>query len=258
MSDSTKRFSDRVESYIKYRPSYPSDTLDSLEKITCNGKPITIADIGSGTGISTQLLLERGHTVFGVEPNTPMREAAEQQLSRYPNFRSVNGRSDATQLPDSSVDLIVAAQSFHWFELEPTKMEFVRILKPGGQLALIWNERLTDSSPFLREYEALLQTRATDYQTVNHSNITDEDIESFFQPNPIEIVRFPNQQLFDYEGLSGRCQSSSYVPAEGTAGHDSFFEGLREIFDRNAENGSVSFEYQTTLYIGHLEHFSYE
>jgi len=249
MPDSTKRFSNRVASYIKYRPSYPSSALDALERIACSETPTTIADIGSGTGIFSKLLLDRGHMVFGIEPNAAMRQAAEQQLSLYSNFRSIDGKSESTQLPEKSVDLIVAAQAFHWFDLAPTRQEFARILKPGGFVALVWNQRLTDATPFLKDYEALLNSRGTDYQAVNHANISDSDIEAFFAPVAVEILSFPNQQLFDYQGLAGRCQSSSYVPAEGSPGHREFFTGLREIFDRNSQNGQVSFDYQTKVYV---------
>lgn len=250
MNDSTKRFSDRVSSYVKYRPSYPAEAIDTIERLACPNQPTRIADIGSGTGIISELLLDRGHTVFCVEPNQAMREAAELQLGASPNFHSVNGQSEATKLADNSTDLIVAAQAFHWFDLKPTKTEFKRILTSEGKLALIWNKRLTDGTPFLSEYENLLTTEATDYNEINHANISDDDIEDFFAPNEVKILQFPNTQSFDYEGLAGRCKSSSYVPSKGHPAHDSFYSKLKSIFDRNAKNGQVQFEYTTVLYIG--------
>ncbi len=250
MSDSTKRFSDRVSAYVKYRPSYPAEAIDTIERLACPNQPSVIADIGSGTGIISELLLDRGHKVYCVEPNQAMREAAELQLSASPNFHSIDGQSESTTLADNSVNLIVAAQAFHWFDLNPTKIEFERILTSKGKLALIWNKRLTDGTPFLSEYENLLTTEATDYNEINHANISDDDITDFFAPNEVEILQFPNIQSFDYEGLAGRCQSSSYVPAKGHPAHDCFYSNLRSIFDRNAKNGRIYFEYTTVLYIG--------
>ncbi|EDY81445.1 Methyltransferase domain family [Verrucomicrobiia bacterium DG1235] len=252
MPDSTQRFSNRVDSYVKYRPSYPSQAIDKLVS-SCRITPATtIAEIGSGTGILTKLLLERGLSVQAIEPNRPMREAAERLLASHFTFSSLNATAESTGLPDSSVDLVVAAQAFHWFDLDQTKTEFRRILKPGGYLALLWNERLTDTTPFLRDYENLLTAHATDYSAVNHANITDADIEAFFAPAPVRKATFENQQSFDYSGLEGRCLSSSYVPAPEHPSHATFFRKLQELFARHQRDGQVHFDYKTTLYTGLL------
>src|SRR5882724_9726235 len=147
--DATQRFSSRVDNYVRYRPGYPSEVLELL-KAECGLKPNTvIADIASGTGILTRMLLENGNPVFGVEPNPEMRKAGEQLLTGYPGFTSVAGGAEATTLDDHSVDIITAAQAAHWFDRERARSEFVRILVPGGWTVLLWNERDTDSTPFL-------------------------------------------------------------------------------------------------------------
>jgi ubiquinone/menaquinone biosynthesis C-methylase UbiE len=132
MIDSTKRFSSRVENYIKYRPGYPPAMLDLLkEKCGLTGGSM-VADIGSGTGILTELFLRNGNQVIGVEPNREMREAAERLLGKDPKFTSVSGTAESTTLKDQSVDFIAASQAFHWFDREQARREFLRVLKPGG------------------------------------------------------------------------------------------------------------------------------
>src|SRR5690606_11903763 len=152
----TRRFFDRVKDYVKYRPDYPSAAIDYIKEIAELSAGSPVADIGSGTGIFAKRLLETGASVFGVEPNAAMRSAAEEFLRSEPNFTSIDGTAESTTLRDSSVDLVTAAQAFHWFDPKPTRAEFARILKPSGRIVLIWNERLTDATPFLVEFERFL------------------------------------------------------------------------------------------------------
>lgn len=254
MKNPTSRFSDRVENYIKYRPSYPHSVLTLLKTECGLTRDWVIADIGSGTGILSRLLLENGNRVFAVEPNAEMREAAEQSIGGNPLFTSVAATAEETGLATASADLIVAAQAFHWFDAEKCRAEFPRILKPGGWVALIWNERLVEATPFLRAYEDLLHRHATDYGTVDHRNVGDETIGSFFQPGGFRFATFANVQRFDYSGLKGRCLSSSYTPPEGSAECASLILELDEIFNRHQRNEIVSFEYKTNVYFGRLLH----
>jgi SAM-dependent methyltransferase len=244
-----QRFSTRVENYIRFRPSYPQAVIDAL-KVEAGLKPKTIiADVGSGTGISAELFLKKGWRVFGIEPNRAMREAAERLLVDYPNFHSVNGSAQDTTLSDQGVHLIVAAQAFHWFNSDETRAEFTRILKPGGFIALIWNERKLDATPFLSDYEALLLRFATDYNEIRHENIDAAALAEFFI-GPYATHTFANEQRFDFEGLKGRLLSSSYAPAEGHERHEPMIAELRRLFDLHQVEGEVCFEYDTKLYLG--------
>ena len=253
MPISTLRFSDRVENYVRYRPSYPAALIECLsEQAKLNSESI-IADIGAGTGILTSLLLPVAGTVHAVEPNAEMRAASEKFHDSHKNFLSVEGTAEATTLPDPSIDLITAGQSFHWFDLPPTRTEFARVLKPGGQVALIWNERLVDTTPFLVAYDDLLKTKAVDYDQVNHTRIDATAISEFFAPADFEIVTFDNEQLFDLQGLRGRALSSSYVPNEQHPRHAEFFEQLTNIFNQHSVDGQISFQYVTQLYLGRLD-----
>jgi SAM-dependent methyltransferase len=244
------RFSDRVSNYIRYRPTYPVDVVDMLHREAALRAGSVIADVGSGTGISAELFLREDCTVFAVEPNKEMREAAERLLADRPAFRSVQGSAEATTLADHSVNFVVAAQAFHWFKPEPTRAEFSRILRPGGWIVLIWNERKLDATPFLRAYEDLLIKHGTDYAKVRHENINAEALGAFFADGRYATHSFPNEQHFDYEGLKGRLLSSSYAPGEGQAGHEAMMADLDDIFERHQVNGQVCFEYDTRVHLG--------
>ncbi len=251
MTDSTQRFSNRVENYVRYRPSYPTDVLSVLRSETALEKSSVIADVGSGTGLSADLFLQNGNRVFAVEPNLAMRQASEQRLTGHSQFNSVNGTAEATTLPDGSVDYAIAAQAFHWFDPLQTRADFSRILKPDGWVVLIWNARRSESTPFLRAYEALIRAYATDYTAIGHQNILPATLKAFFIEEKFELRCLYNEQRFDFEGLKGRLLSSSYIPSEG---HERFFEmiqDLRRLFERYQENDSVCIEYDTKVYFGH-------
>ena len=250
-SNATSRFSDRVENYVRYRPGYPLAVVQELQA-ACGLSPSHVAaDIASGTGIWTRMLLENGNHVIGVEPNGEMREAGKGLLAAFPKFTSVAGTAEATTLADHSVDFVTAAQAAHWFDRGRARREFVRILKPGGWLVLMWNERLTNSTAFLRDYEQLLLTYGTDYQDIRHEHTTSE-INEFFDPVPFLERAFAMRQEFDYAGVEGRLLSSSYAPGPAHPRHAPMLRELRRIFDANAVKGRAVFEYKTRLYFGRL------
>ncbi len=249
----TQCFSDRVENYIKYRPHYPRAMWEFFRDTLHMKAGNVVADVGSGTGILTEPLIRAGQQVYAIEPNREMREAAERLLHHEAGFISIDGTAEQTTLPENSVDMIVAAQAFHWFDRARTKVEFRRIIRPGGIVALIWNDRRTDTTPFLQKYENLLISLATDYAEVNHRNIDDEALQEFFAPHSYDTIAFDNVQYFDYEGLAGRLLSSSYAPLVGHPRHEPMMATLREIFDCYAEAGRVTFEYDTRVYYGTIK-----
>jgi len=247
----TARFSDRVENYVRYRPGYPPEVLDLL-RAECGLQPShIIADIASGTGVLTRLLLDNGNSVFAVEPNTEMREMGMHELESYDRLVSVAGTAEETTLRSASVDFVTAAQAAHWFDLPRARAEFVRILRREGWCVLIWNERCTASTPFLRGYEQLLLTYGTDYKEVRHERTT-AMIHEFFTPALCRERVFGLRQQLGHEGAAGRLLSSSYAPLEGHPSYASMMQELERIFRAHAEHGEVAFEYKTRVFYGHL------
>jgi SAM-dependent methyltransferase len=251
--DSTQRFTDRVTDYVKYRPGYPGEVVTFLHTTCGLAEGARVADIGAGTGISSKLLLDAAHPVVAVEPNQAMRAAADAWLAGYADYTSVAGTAEATTLDSASVDLVIAAQAFHWFDPATARREFARILKPRGLIALIWNSRLLDATPFLAGYEALLQRLSVDYQAVAERYADDESMAVWFGDALAHKARFPNAQRLDFEGVKGRLMSSSYAPKAGHPNHQPMLTALRELFDRTAHDGTVEFAYETRVYVGYAQ-----
>lgn len=251
-ADSKERFTSRVEDYTRHRPGYPAGVVDTLRDECGMSGASVIADVGSGTGLLTQLFLQNGSTVYGVEPNEAMRLAGEEFLKGYAQFRSVQGSAEATTLPDASVDFVTAGQAFHWFDPVAARKEFVRILRDGGWMAIVWNERLKDSTPFARAYEELLKNYSNDYGAVAEKWPTQTALEKFFAPQAFAHKSFPNGQPADYEGARGRLLSSSYAPAAGHAKHEAMIAELKRIVGAHGDGGRVQFDYTTHIFYGHL------
>ena len=249
MQDSKERFSAKVADYVKYRPTYPETALAHLCGKTGVKESSEIADIGSGTGKFTKLLLDKNLQVFGVEPNKNMRDAAEIELSEYPNFQSINGSAEATTLKDNSVDLITVAQAFHWFDRDKCMPEFRRILKNGGKVALIWNTR-DKSSGFMAQCEEILKCYSTDPPNFAHEMITEEVFAEIFKTH--ETTDFRWTQSFDVEAFLGRVASSSYSPLPTHENYEPQKKALCELFEKYQKNGKVEYEYQTKLIIGEM------
>lgn len=242
--DNSKRFSSRVDNYVKYRPSYPQLAINYLFEngITNNS---TVGDIASGTGILSKLLIEKVNTLYCIEPNTPMREYCDKQLSSYNNYISINASAEKTTLKDNSLDALTVAQAFHWFDMEKCKLEFNRVLKPNSKIFLIWNNRLKNTS-FLIKYDQLLKDLSNDYNKVNHQNIKDSDFDYFFD-NKWEKISFDNYQVFNFEQFLGRVESSSYTPEKKDVNYSVFYKAIKELFDDESNNGVVNFNYKTEI-----------
>lgn len=248
-ADATGRFSDCAELYGQYRPEYPVEMFAFLLGEAGLQKDCTVADLGSGTGILSKPFLQNGLTVYGVEPNADMRAVAETKLQTYDGFRSVDGTAEATGLEESTVDLVVAGQAFHWFNAEHTRDEVRRILRPTGMCALIWNERVTDTTSFLIEYEEFLRAWGTDYDTVRTSYENLEAIATVLG-SEYSLTTFENSQTLKLDGLRGRVLSSSYMPAEDHPRADAMLEALSVLFHAHQKRGAVQIHYNTNLYLG--------
>ena len=247
----TERFSTRVDNYVKYRPHYPAAIIPYLETATGLTRHTIVADIGAGTGISAQPFLDNGNKVYAIEPNTEMREKAQQLLQRYPGFTALAGTAEHTTLPAASTDLIVAGTAFHWFDQTATAAEFRRIGRPEAHVVLMWNVRQAEL-PFEKGYEKLLHQFGTDYKDMQHRNVGASQLASFFQPDTIEEKTFQNAQIFDFSALKGRLLSSSYAPEKGHPMYEGMIKALEDLFWKYQEQGMVKFHYETKVYTGRV------
>jgi SAM-dependent methyltransferase len=214
-----------------------------------------IADIGSGTGLLSELYIQNGNTVMAVEPNTPMRLAAEALLADKPNFKSVDGTAEATGIALASVDFVVAGQAFHWFDRTKTRAEFQRILRPHGWVLLVWNERRADAGGFAEIYERVVQDFQTDLKHVAHQHVTSTDSQEmarFFEPAGFAIKTFKNPQYLDLDGVLARAWSSSYLPLPGQLESELMEQRLRAAFAEHAVGGKVRQDYDTRVFYGRL------
>ncbi len=252
--NSVNRFSDRVEDYTRHRPDYPIEVLEFLRNQVGLIPSHIVADIGSGTGIFSELLLKNGNPIYAVEPNAEMRKAARKKLSHYPKFHPVKGTAEQTTLGQSTVDVVACAQSFHWFDPERSKNEFKRIIRLNGKVVLVWNLRKSDGSEFLTAYEKLVRTYGTDYCSVRHQRLTENGtIHKFFGLNkPLEFWCH-NHQFLDFDGLKGRLLSSSYAPRKGQPNHEPMMKELSGLFEKYQNEGRVCIEYRTEITAGELD-----
>jgi len=244
--DPKKRFSSRVEKYIKFRPNYPPKIINFLTEKKILSKQSIIADVGSGTGILSEIFLKNGNKVFGVEPNSEMRRAAEKLLNGYPNFVSISSSAENTSLLSNSIDLITVGQAFHWFDVDRTKREFKDILKPQGYAVIIWNNRRKTGKEFSSQYEKLILKYGTDYKEVRKN---EKKIDQFYQ---YKRKVFYNYQDLDFESLKGRLLSVSYIPLEGESNYEDMLKELYWVFKEYEQNGIVRLEYDTEVYYGKL------
>ena len=251
--DPTKRFSTRAQHYNKYRPKYPRAIIKLLRAECKLVSSSIISDIGSGTGILSRLFLKNRNVVFAVEPNKEMRKIAEKLLKDYSNFKSVDGAAESSNLKDQSVDFITSGQAFHWFHTNKSRKEFSRILKPNGWVVIIWNDRKTDTTPFLKAYDNLLYKFGIDYKKINQQIPNERVFTEFFGHNSFKLNIFHNFQVFNFDSLKGRVLSSSYAPMKDHPNYEQMMRNLHRIFLEYQSDGKVRFEYDTKVYYGQFK-----
>lgn len=251
MTGHAGRFSDRAADYARFRPGYPEALMDVLDEEGGLGPGHVVADVGSGTGLLTRLLLDHGKRVVAVEPDAAMRRVAEEALGGRTGFRSVAGSAEDTTLADASVDYVTAGQAFHWFDREAAREEFRRILRPPRRASLIWYTRDAGRTPFMEALEALLLEHGTDYRRVRHDRLEQDEIRAFFSDD-YGVRVLPHVQVLDREGLRGRLRSMSYLPAPGEAGHEEVMAAADALFETHRDDGSVRIEYDLEVHLGRV------
>jgi len=241
----TKRFSNRVENYVKYRPSYPVAMIPFFETSLGLAQGQRIVDVGSGTGLFAKPLLERGYAVTCIEPNDDMRRAGELELGRFAGFTSRKHKAEQTGLRGQSVDLITVAQAFHWMDPAATKKEFNRILKPGGHIVLAWNLR-QHTTPFMQAYHELKERYRIEETPARRDD--EETLAAFFAPGAMQVQRFGNNQLLNFEELKGQLLSASYIPLPGHPLYEEMIASLAELFVNSQQGGVVTMVHETKIY----------
>jgi ubiquinone/menaquinone biosynthesis C-methylase UbiE len=248
--DPKRRFSGRAASYAKARPSYPQALFDHLFAVGALRKGCEVADLGSGTGILTEQLLRHGLSVHAVEPNQEMREVAESRLSTLNGFHSVAGSAENTTLADRSVDAVTAGQAFHWFDIGPTRAEARRILRPDGQVIMVWNNREKEADPFNSAYSLLVDRYARGKDEIDTKR---KDPQERFYPSGYHRVQFHHSREHDLDSLECLMISASYMPQEGAPGFKPMMKELRELFEEHQVGGKVVIRYVTDCYHGGLD-----
>jgi ubiquinone/menaquinone biosynthesis C-methylase UbiE len=247
MNDSTRRFSNRVDNYVRYRRGYPPTLIDFLRD-ECQLRPgSVVADVGSGTGQLAELFLRNGNLVYGIEPNREMRLAAERYLKDYPRFWSIEAMAESTTLNSHTVDVVAVGRAFHWFDFEKALCEFSRILKPEGWIVVVWLRRRM-SSLFLVEFDELLKTYANEYQDLSQRRIRCINLltERGFKQKTQQ-----DQNDLDFESLKGQTLSYSVTPEAGDPNYGLMMEALSSLFRRHQRDARVTFEYDLVTYYGH-------
>jgi SAM-dependent methyltransferase len=248
----TDKFNGKADVYSKSRPSYPKEYIDYLLSANTLKETSTVADIGSGTGILSRQILERGISVIAVEPNDDMRAKAEQDLYRFDHFRSIKASAEETSLPANSVDLIIAAQAFHWFDQGKFKMECKRILKKNAKVALVWNSR-DFTSPLIIENADICSEFCPNFYGFSGGIGEDQEVfKQFFHSGEFEFKRFPNHLTLDFEGFLGRNLSASYSPKPTEKEYQPFVEAINALFEKYSYNGKIVMPNFTRSYLGNV------
>lgn len=250
-----QRFTNRVPYYHLYRPRYPKG-LTALLTDKIGLKPYSvIADIGAGTGISSEPFLEFGCAVTAIEPNPTMRAVAVEYYGQNPRFRALEAAAEQTTLPDSSVDVVVAGQAFHWFDYPAARAEFARILKPDGWVVLMWNDRMDGVEPFVDAFNAVLNDYDIEKGTTARAKDiinTDEDIADFYGAAGFEKHQIDHPISYTWEQVVGRALSASYAPLHDHPSHEPFLAALRAAYDAHQKDGLVWMHYITQVYCGRV------
>ncbi len=260
LKNPAERFSGRVESYRQFRPGYPVEIVDRLRSECGLSSDAVVADIAAGTGLLSAIFLQAGFPVIAVEPNAEMRAACAELAREYPKLRCVEGTAEAPGLPDGSVDLITVAQAMHWFDLKRARMEFARILRPGGSqelqpggwCAAIYNNRHLGGDAFHDGYEQLLREFGIDYLHVKEQHVGRRRLAQFFAPAQMQCAVFANRQMLTREALEGRTLSASYIPQPGHPRFEEMRAALARLFEENARQGVVTMRYDCVVCWGRI------
>jgi SAM-dependent methyltransferase len=246
------RFSGRVDSYRRFRPSYPREILDFLRRDCGLTSESKVVDVAAGTGLFSELFLENGNAVVAIEPNDEMRAVCQERQAVFPRLTVLNGTAEATGVASGSVDFITVAQAMHWFDLKRAREEFARVLRPSGWCVVAYNDRRMGGDPFHDGFERILVDFGPDYHRVQGAHLGEEQLRVFFAPYPFRRRILPNAQLLDFDALVGRIVSSSYMPTSGQPRYTEMRQAIEQLHRENQRDGQVRLEYNCAVSYGQL------
>lgn len=241
-----ERFTGKAAFYDAARPAYAEAALDWMLERLHVPPGARVADVGAGTGIFTRQLLRRGLKVYAVEPNADMRAQAREHCAGEPGFRLLPDGAEHTGLPDAGVELVTAAQAFHWFDAAQFAVECRRILRPGGGVALLWNSRVEDA-PVVQALAAVCRECCAGFPGFSAGFSVNGAV--FPELGPMERARFPAPLSYDRAGFVTRQCSSAYAPAQGTPAHARYCAALGALFDRYAVEGILTIPNETRVFV---------
>lgn len=250
----TDIFTGKANNYAKYRPTYSREFIEYLYSDVGFKKESVIADIGSGTGILSELLLERSETVYCIEPNDDMMSIAKNVLENYKGFKPINAPAENTTLVNNSIDFITVAQAFHWFDTDQFKHECIKILKERGKVILIWN-RMDMQTDIVLENEKINRELGSNFKGF-HNGINPDDnraLGTFFKNGKYERRQFDNDLIFAMDNFIGRNISSSHAPKEGDENYNSYISALKSLFDAYSVDDLLCIKNYTICYIGEVD-----
>lgn len=246
---SWERFNQRSKNYEMHRPRYPNELLDLLVREVNLDTESSVADVGSGTGLLSELLLKSGCKLFCIEPNEEMRKISMEKFGMERKCKILNGTAENTSLPDGSMDVVTVGQAFHWFEPTETKREFRRILRRNGKVVLVWNTRTESSSGINSEYERLVKQYSKDYRASGTGHAGLKGISDFYG-GKLRHFKIKNYQKLDLSGLVGRYLSASYAIAPNDSRYEKIRQDFESVFAKYENNGEVVIEYETEVFVG--------
>lgn len=240
-------FYNRANEYAIGRPTYPEEILKRLKELGI-GRNSTIADVGAGTGLLTRMLSEIGCRILAVEPNIEMLSECKKYCSTITSIEYINEPAESTGIKEHSLDLIIIAQAFHWFDKELSKVEFKRILKEKGYVIFLWNDMQIDNE-FANEYINIIRK----YKIKTTAAITnfDPDKEKYnFLGQSFEKIYYNNSQFLTIDGIIGNATSLSYTPSKLDSNYNQFVQELKKLFLKYQVDGKVIINYKTEMCIG--------
>jgi SAM-dependent methyltransferase len=233
-----RRYADKTQEYERGRPDYPLALLAELPAAD------TIVDLGAGTGKFTELLALTGKRIVAIEPIAAMAAC----IAHAPNVEVRAGSAEQIPLPDASAGLVCVATAFHWFDYAAATREILRVLTPGGALALTWNVR-DDGVPWVKAFSAVLDRYAGDTPRQSRGEWRAIFADPRFEH--LATRSWPFSQPMAARTIVDRALSTSFIAALPAAAQEVVRQEIARIVaaEPSLARDPVAFPYMTELYL---------